>query len=50
MSMSERVSKLRKQSLEEIETLSSERAELMTEFYKQDTWIGLYTCVQSFGI
>jgi pyruvate formate-lyase/glycerol dehydratase family glycyl radical enzyme len=39
MSMSERVSKLRKQSLEAVETFSSERAELLTEFYKQD--IGL---------
>jgi trans-4-hydroxy-L-proline dehydratase len=36
MSMSERVKKLRQQSLETVETLSSERAELMTAFYQQD--------------
>ncbi len=36
MSMTERVQKLRQQSLETIETLSSERAELMTAFYQQD--------------
>ncbi len=36
MSMTERVKKLRQQSLETIETLSSERAELMTAFYEQD--------------
>ena len=35
MSMTERVKKLRQQSLETIETLSSERAELMTAFYQQ---------------
>lgn len=39
MSMTERVKKLRNQSLEAVETLSSERAELLTEFYMQD--IGL---------
>jgi trans-4-hydroxy-L-proline dehydratase len=39
MSMTERVTKLRQQSLEAEETLSSERAELLTEFYKQE--IGL---------
>ena len=39
MSMTERVKKLRQQSLEAVETLSSERAELMTEFSSQD--IGL---------
>src|SRR4030042_6732389 len=39
MSMSERVGKLRKQSLEAVETFSSERAELLTKFYQQD--IGL---------
>jgi trans-4-hydroxy-L-proline dehydratase len=39
MSMSERVKKLRQQSLEGVETLSSERAELLTEFSSQD--IGL---------
>jgi formate C-acetyltransferase len=36
MTMTERVKKLRQQSLETIETLSSERAELMTAFYQQD--------------
>ena len=36
MSMSERVKKLRQQSLDTIETFSSERAELLTEFYKQN--------------
>ena len=36
MSMTERVKKLRQQSLETVETLSSERAELMTAFYQQD--------------
>ena len=39
MSMTERVKKLRQQSLEAVETLSSERAELMTGFSSQD--IGL---------
>jgi formate C-acetyltransferase len=39
MSMTERVKKLRKQSLEAVETLSHERADLMTEFSAQD--IGL---------
>jgi len=39
MSMTERVKKLRQQSLEAVETLSSERAILMTEFTSQD--IGL---------
>jgi formate C-acetyltransferase len=34
--MTERVKNLRQQSLEAIETLSSERAELMTAFYQQD--------------
>jgi formate C-acetyltransferase len=34
--MTERVRKLRKQSLETVETLSSERAELLTDFYRQD--------------
>jgi trans-4-hydroxy-L-proline dehydratase len=37
MTISERVMKLRKQSLESVETLSSERAELLTEFSRQDT-------------
>ncbi len=37
MSISERVVKLRKQSIELIETLSSERAELLTEFSAQET-------------
>jgi pyruvate formate-lyase/glycerol dehydratase family glycyl radical enzyme len=36
MSMTARVKKLRQQSLDTIETLSSERAELMTAFYQQD--------------
>jgi pyruvate formate-lyase/glycerol dehydratase family glycyl radical enzyme len=36
MSMTERVKRLRQQSLEAVETLSSERAELMTDFAKQD--------------
>jgi len=39
MSITERVTKLRQQSLEAEETLSSERAELLTEFYSQE--IGL---------
>jgi pyruvate formate-lyase/glycerol dehydratase family glycyl radical enzyme len=39
MNMTERVKKLRQQSLDAEETLSSERAELLTEFYAQD--IGL---------
>jgi len=39
MTMSERVARLRQQSLEARPTLSSERAELLTEFYQQD--IGL---------
>jgi formate C-acetyltransferase len=34
--MTERVQKLRQQSLDTVETLSIERAELLTEFYKQD--------------
>lgn len=36
MSTTERVKKLREQSLEAVETLSSERAELLTEFSAQD--------------
>jgi pyruvate formate-lyase/glycerol dehydratase family glycyl radical enzyme len=36
MSMSERVAWLRQQSLEAVPTISTERAELMTEFYRQD--------------
>jgi pyruvate formate-lyase/glycerol dehydratase family glycyl radical enzyme len=39
MTISKRVSDLRQQSIEALETLSSERAELLTEFYSQD--IGL---------
>lgn len=39
MSITDRVKKLRQQSLETVETLSPERAELMTEFSSQD--IGL---------
>ncbi|MCL6429471.1 MAG: glycyl radical protein [Anaerolineae bacterium] len=34
--MSERVARLRQQSLEAVPTLSTERAELMTEFYRQN--------------
>ena len=41
MSMSERVKKLRRQSLEAVETLSPERAELMTEFSSTGYWIGV---------
>jgi len=37
MSMTERVKKLRQQSLDTVETLSSERAELLTEFYQQNS-------------
>ena len=37
MSMSERVARLRKQSLDAIPTISTERAELITEFYQQNT-------------
>jgi pyruvate-formate lyase len=36
MPISERVARLRKQSLEARSTLSTERAELITEFYRQD--------------
>ena len=36
MAMTERVKMLRNQSLEAVETLSSERAELLTAFYHQD--------------
>ena len=36
MSMSARVTRLRQQSLDAIPTLSTERAELLTEFYRQD--------------
>jgi formate C-acetyltransferase len=36
MTMSERVARLRQQSLDARPTISSERAELMTEFYQQD--------------
>jgi pyruvate formate-lyase/glycerol dehydratase family glycyl radical enzyme len=36
MSMSQRVTYLKQQSLEAIPTISTERAELMTEFYRQD--------------
>ncbi|MGC8782616.1 MAG: pyruvate formate lyase family protein, partial [Anaerolineae bacterium] len=36
MSISPRVARLRRQSLEAIPTLSAERARLMTEFYQQD--------------
>ncbi len=36
MAMTERVKRLRQQSLDAVPTLSHERAELLTEFYKQD--------------
>jgi pyruvate formate-lyase/glycerol dehydratase family glycyl radical enzyme len=36
MSMSERVARLRQQSLDAVPTISTERAELMTAFYRQD--------------
>ena len=36
MPMTERVARLRQQSLDAIPTISTERAELMTEFYRQD--------------
>ena len=35
MAMSERVARLRQRSLEAVETLSTERAELLTAFYQQ---------------
>jgi len=35
MSMTERVARLRQQSLDAVPTISTERAELMTEFYRQ---------------
>ena len=34
----ERVNRLRQRSLDAVESLSSERAELLTAFYQQDTW------------
>jgi pyruvate formate-lyase/glycerol dehydratase family glycyl radical enzyme len=37
MAMTERVARLRQQSLEAVPTISTERAELMTEFYRQHT-------------
>jgi pyruvate formate-lyase/glycerol dehydratase family glycyl radical enzyme len=37
MTMSKRVARLRQQSLDAVPTISTERAELMTEFYKQHT-------------
>ena len=36
MSMTERVSRLREQSLDAVPTISAERARLMTEFYRQE--------------
>ena len=39
MTMSDRVAGLRKASLEAEPTISTERAELMTEFYRQDTGV-----------
>ena len=41
MSMSDRVAQLRKQSVEAVPTISAERAELMTEFYRQNSGPGL---------
>ena len=37
MTMTERVARLRQQSLEAIPTISTERAKLLTEFYRQET-------------
>jgi pyruvate formate-lyase/glycerol dehydratase family glycyl radical enzyme len=37
MAMTERVTRLRQQSLDAVPTISTERAELMTEFYRRDT-------------
>jgi formate C-acetyltransferase len=37
MAMTERVARLRQQSLEAVPTISTERAELMTEFYRKHT-------------
>jgi pyruvate formate-lyase/glycerol dehydratase family glycyl radical enzyme len=37
MAMSERVARLRQQSLDAVPSISSERAELLTEFYQQNT-------------
>ena len=37
MAVTDRVARLRRQSLEAAPTLSSERAELMTEFYRHNT-------------
>ena len=37
MSMTERVRKLRQQSLDAVPSLSPERARLMTEFYRQNS-------------
>jgi pyruvate formate-lyase/glycerol dehydratase family glycyl radical enzyme len=37
MTMSERVARLRQQSLDAVPSISSERAELLTEFYRQNT-------------
>ena len=51
MSMSERVVRLRQQSLEARPTLSSERAELLTEFYTQNlsrTWSAPVQRAQAF--
>ncbi len=36
MSMTQRVARLRQQSLDARPTISTERAELMTEFYRKD--------------
>ena len=37
MTVTHRVARLRQQSLDATPTLSAERAQLMTEFYQQDT-------------
>ena len=37
MAMTERVARLRRQSLDAVPTISTERAELMTKFYQQST-------------
>jgi len=44
MSMSERVARLRKESLDAKPVISTERAELMTEFYQQNTGLMSAPC------
>ena len=41
MAMSERVARLRQASLEAVPTISAERAELITEFYRQNVGPGM---------